>query len=73
MTSGTHVRVDGVRKSYGGVAALAGLDLELAPGITGLLGPNGAGKTTLIRILATLLAPSAGEGPGRRLADLGPG
>jgi anti-sigma-K factor RskA len=35
MTSGTHVRVDGVRKSYGEVAALAGLDLELAPGITG--------------------------------------
>jgi ABC-type transporter Mla maintaining outer membrane lipid asymmetry ATPase subunit MlaF len=29
--------------------------------VTGLLGPNGAGKTTLIRILATLLAPSAGE------------
>ena len=48
-------------KSYGGVAALADLDLELRPGITGLLGPNGAGKTTLIRILATLLAPSAGE------------
>ena len=61
MASGTHVRVEGVRKSYGGVAALADLDLELAPGITGLLGPNGAGKTTLIRILATLLAPSAGE------------
>jgi ABC-type ATPase involved in cell division len=40
---------------------LAGLDLELGPGITGLLGPNGAGKTTLIRILATLLAASAGE------------
>jgi ABC-2 type transport system ATP-binding protein len=61
MASGTHVRIDGVRKSYGGVAALADLDLELGPGITGLLGPNGAGKTTLIRILATLLAPSAGE------------
>jgi ABC-2 type transport system ATP-binding protein len=61
MASGTHVRIDGVGKRYGGVAALAGLDLELAPGITGLLGPNGAGKTTLIRILATLLAPSAGE------------
>jgi ABC-2 type transport system ATP-binding protein len=50
-----------VRKSYGGVAALAELDLELGPGITGLLGPNGAGKTTLIRILATLLSPSAGQ------------
>jgi ABC-2 type transport system ATP-binding protein len=61
MASGTNVRIQGVRKSYGGVLALADLDLELGPGITGLLGPNGAGKTTLIRILATLLAPSAGE------------
>jgi ABC-2 type transport system ATP-binding protein len=61
MASGTNVRIQGVRKSYGGVVALADLDLELGPGITGLLGPNGAGKTTLIRILATLLAPSAGQ------------
>jgi ABC-2 type transport system ATP-binding protein len=61
MASGAHVRFQGVRKSYGGLVALADLDLELRPGITGLLGPNGAGKTTLIRILATLLAPSAGE------------
>jgi ABC-2 type transport system ATP-binding protein len=61
MVSGAHVRVEGVRKSYGGVAALAELDLELGPGITGLLGPNGAGKTTLIRILSTLLSPSAGQ------------
>jgi ABC-2 type transport system ATP-binding protein len=61
MASGAHVRTDGVWKRYGAVAALADLDLELGPGITGLLGPNGAGKTTLIRILATLLAPSAGE------------
>ena len=61
MTSGAHVRLGGVRKSYGGVAALVDLDLDLGPGITGLLGPNGAGKTTLIRILATLLAPTAGE------------
>jgi ABC-2 type transport system ATP-binding protein len=60
MASGAYVRVGGVRKSYGGVVALADLDLELRPGITGLLGPNGAGKTTLIRILATLLAPTAG-------------
>jgi ABC-2 type transport system ATP-binding protein len=73
MASGTHVRIDGVGKRYGGVAALGGLDLELTPGITGLLGPNGAGKTTLIRILATLLAPSAGEVRvnGWRAADPG--
>jgi ABC-2 type transport system ATP-binding protein len=73
MTSGAHIRIDGVRKSYGGVAALADLDLELGPGITGLLGPNGAGKTTLIRILATLLAPSAGEVRvnGWQTSDLG--
>jgi ABC-2 type transport system ATP-binding protein len=61
MASGMHVRVEGVQRSFGEVTALADVDLQLAPGITGLLGPNGAGKTTLIRILATLLAPSAGE------------
>jgi ABC-2 type transport system ATP-binding protein len=61
MASGTHLRIEGLGKSYGRVAALACLELELGPGITGLLGPNGAGKTTLIRILATLLSPSAGE------------
>jgi ABC-2 type transport system ATP-binding protein len=73
MASGTHVRIDGVGKRYGGVAALAGLDLELGSGITGLLGPNGAGKTTPIRLLATLLAPSAGEVHvnGWRTSDLG--
>ena len=37
MASGTHLRIEGLG-SYGGVAALAGLDLELEPGITGLLG-----------------------------------
>jgi len=44
MASGAHVRIDGVGKRYGGVAALAGLDLELGPGITGLLGPTGPAR-----------------------------
>ncbi len=44
-----------------GVTALAGVSLEIPPGMFGLLGPNGSGKTTLMRILAGLLQPTAGE------------
>jgi ABC-2 type transport system ATP-binding protein len=55
------VSVRGLIKSYGAVRALAGVDLEAAPGtVLGLLGPNGAGKTTIIRILTTLLKPDGG-------------
>jgi ABC-2 type transport system ATP-binding protein len=51
----------GVRKSYGSVQALAGVDLDVPRGtVLGLLGPNGAGKTTLVRVLATLLRPDEG-------------
>jgi ABC-2 type transport system ATP-binding protein len=55
------ITVRGVQKSFGEVTALAGVDLDVAPGIVlGLLGPNGAGKTTFVRILATLLRADAG-------------
>jgi ABC-type multidrug transport system ATPase subunit len=50
-----------VRKSFGQVTALDGVDLTVEKGsLTALLGPNGAGKTTLVRIIATLSRPDAG-------------
>lgn len=56
------IQVEGVRKAFGSVQALAGVSLEAPRGkIFGLLGPNGAGKTTLVRILTTLLLPDAGR------------
>jgi ABC-2 type transport system ATP-binding protein len=51
-----------VRDFKGGVRAVAGIDLEVAPGeIYGFLGPNGAGKSTTVLVLTTLLPPSAGS------------
>jgi ABC-2 type transport system ATP-binding protein len=56
------LRIQGLAKRYGAVLAVAGVDLEIGPGeIFGLVGPNGAGKTTTLRMLATLIEPSAGE------------
>jgi ABC-2 type transport system ATP-binding protein len=52
----------GLKKRYGDVKAVDGLDLEVAPGeCFGLLGPNGAGKTTTIEILEGLTRPDSGE------------
>ena len=48
----TAVRADGLRKRYGDVAALAGVDVAIRHGeVFALLGPNGAGKTTTVEIL----------------------
>ena len=56
------VEAVGLRKSYGGVLALAGVDLRVPAGRRcAVLGPNGAGKTTTVRILATLTRPDAGH------------
>jgi ABC-2 type transport system ATP-binding protein len=50
-----------LRKRYGGVEALAEVDLEVGEGeLVGLLGPNGAGKSTLVKIACGLVRPSAG-------------
>jgi ABC-2 type transport system ATP-binding protein len=51
-----------VREFKGGIRAVDGLDLDVREGeIYGFLGPNGAGKTTVVRILTTLLRPTAGR------------
>jgi ABC-2 type transport system ATP-binding protein len=56
------IETTGLAKSFGDTRALDGVDLRIKKGsVYGLLGPNGAGKTTTIRILATLLKPSAGS------------
>ena len=60
MTNAIETR--GLVKTFGETRALEGVDLRIREGtVYGLLGPNGAGKTTTIRILATLLRPTAGS------------
>ena len=58
---GPALRLRGLRKAFGDVQAVDGLDLEVRAGeCFGLLGPNGAGKTTTIEICEGLTAPDAG-------------
>ena len=56
------IRVAGLAKRFGDVAAVKDVSFEAADGrVTGLLGPNGAGKTTTLRMISTLVAPDAGR------------
>ena len=56
------ILAEGLKKYYGNVKALDGVDLTVPAGtVLGLLGPNGAGKTTAVRILTTLLHPDDGR------------
>jgi branched-chain amino acid transport system ATP-binding protein len=65
----------GLAKRFGGLQAVAGLDLSVAKGeILGLIGPNGAGKTTVFNLLSGFLAPDAGDIrlDGRSIVGLAP-
>jgi putative spermidine/putrescine transport system ATP-binding protein len=75
-TQGTpDVRLVGVRKAYGDVVAVAGIDLDVAPGeFFTLLGPSGSGKTTTLRLIAGFERPDAGliELHGRDVTRVAP-
>lgn len=61
MTAEFAVTASGVRKRFGTIEALRGIDISVRVGeIYGLLGPNGSGKTTFIRCVAGLLRPEGG-------------
>ena len=69
------LEVDGVSKSFGGVAANVDISFDVAEGeILGLIGPNGAGKTSLFNSISGEVTPDAGEIrlDGRRISGLGP-
>jgi ABC-2 type transport system ATP-binding protein len=60
-STSNHVHAEGLVRRFGQVEAVAGVDLEIGAGeVFGFLGPNGAGKSTTVRMLTTLLRPTAG-------------
>ena len=62
MMDGPAILVEDLKKHFGQVKAVDGVDLQVQPQtVFGLLGPNGAGKTTTVRILTTLLRPDSGR------------
>ncbi|ANN19549.1 ABC transporter ATP-binding protein [Amycolatopsis orientalis] len=61
ITAGAAVRLSGLRKHYGDIHAVDGLDLTIAPGeVVALLGPNGAGKSTTVDMILGLTVPDTG-------------
>jgi len=59
---GVHLECRGIYRRFGGLTALNGVDLDIAPGTAvGIIGHNGAGKTTLFDVISGFLAPDAGE------------
>src|SRR2546422_10351282 len=61
MTQDDGIHARGLVRDFGPVHAVAGIDLDVAPGeIYGFLGPNGAGKSTTVHMLTTLLPPTEG-------------
>ncbi len=75
MSQAADVRLTGLRKTYGGVTAVDGVDLEIARGeFFTLLGPSGSGKTTTLRMIAGFERPDAGtvELRGRDVSRLPP-
>lgn len=76
VAAGAAVTLTGLRKHYGEVRAVDGVDLVIAPGeVVALLGPNGAGKSTTVDMLLGLSRPDAGavtifgSSPGEAVAD----
>ncbi|MFC5829340.1 ATP-binding cassette domain-containing protein [Nonomuraea insulae] len=62
MSEDAAITVRGLKKTYGKVEAVKGVDFEVRPGeVFGFLGPNGAGKTTTISMLCTLVNPTGGS------------
>ncbi|MGW5360930.1 ABC transporter ATP-binding protein [Actinopolymorpha pittospori] len=56
-----NVTTTDLTRRFGRTMAVAGVTLDVGPGVLGLLGPNGAGKTSLLRMLATVIPPSSGR------------
>ncbi|MDR3084103.1 MAG: ABC transporter ATP-binding protein [Streptomyces sp.] len=72
---GSAIRLQGLRKEFGGTTAVAGVDLEIADGeFFSMLGPSGSGKTTVLRMIAGFESPGSGtiELAGQEVTGLAP-